>query len=139
MWEARTPPGRSAAVVIIVPANWGGNSINIYNIYIRFAVRQDGFDFFFMPLCSERLKVFEERDTSVLHKSILQHFPIMQLFGSPGRDFRITAVVIKCVTLQREFRQKNKVHKLRKNPENNLHKLQNETEPTEATGVLCMQ
>lgn len=94
-----------------------------------------------MLLCSERLKVFEERDKSVLHKSILQHFPIMQLFGSPGRDFRITAVVIKCVTLQREFGQKNnaKVHKLRKNPENNLHKSQNETEPTEATGVLCMQ
>lgn len=62
--------------------------------------------------------MFEERDTSVLLKSMLR-FPIMQLFGSFQGEFFMTAVLIKMCDLTERIKalQKN-------NPENNLHELQ---------------
>lgn len=71
----------------------------IYDFHIRFAVLQDRFDFFFFFFTARGRKVFEERDTSVLLKSMLQRFPIMQLFGSFGKDFFMTAVLIKICDL----------------------------------------
>lgn len=54
--------------------------------------------------------MLEERDMSVLLKSMLQHFPIRQLFGCLWSDFFMTAILIK----MRDLTERNILEKILK-------------------------